>query len=285
MRPSQRGVPKRLIAILAGLAAFLFLGRPVYADRVDDLIKQLRSDDAKVRLSAALNLGKLSDKRAIPALVDALSDSDKTVRGIAAAALGKLMDGTVEEKLRDRVITELQRVSEKDPEGLVRSQAEKSYNATKSLRSRPKGGGGGRQIYVSVGPMSDDTKTGQSMLPLMKLTVEKTIQKKAPQIQMKFTDAELKANPNGAGFYVDGTLQKLDVKKTGAAATVSCNLSLLVATYPQKSLFGFARGSASVESGSSQKLIDEAKQDCVAAVVEDVVAKQIVPTIQTKATN
>jgi hypothetical protein len=64
---------------------------------------------------------------------------------------------------------------------------------------------------------------------------------------------------------------------------VSCNLSLLIASYPEKSMFGFAKGSAAVDSSSSDKEIDLAKHDCVAAVVEDVVAKQIVPTIRTKA--
>jgi hypothetical protein len=267
------------------LFAFLTWGRRASADRVDDLSKQLKSSDTKVRLSAALNLGKLGDKRAIPALTSALSDSDKNVRGIAAAALGKLVDGTVAADLRNKAINELKRVSENDAESTVKNQAGKAYAALKSLQPTPASTGGGPNlIYVSVGPMSDASKSGSSMLPLMKLTVEKTIKKKDPNMTTSFTDAEVKA-ANAKAFYVDGTLQALEVKKSSAVAMVSCNLSLLVATYPQKSMFGFAKGSAAVESGMSEKLIDEAKQDCVAAVVEDVVARQIIPTIQTKAKN
>ncbi len=266
------------------LFAFLFLARRAGADRVDDLSKQLKSDDTKVRLSAALNLGKLGDKRAIPALTAALSDSDKNVRGIAAAALGRLVDGTVAAETRNRAITELKRVSENDSDSTVKNQATKAYTALKSLQTTPAATGGGPNlIYVSVGPMTDASKNGSSMLPLMKLTVEKTIKRKDPNMTTSFTDAELKAAKGAPAFYVDGTLQSLAVKKDAAVANVTCNLSLLVASYPQKSMFAFAKGSAAVQSGSSDRLIDEAKQDCVAAVVEDVVAKQIIPTIQTKA--
>ena len=76
--------------VLCGLVVRVGTAR---ADKVDDLMRQLKGDaDYKVRLSAALNLGKIGDKRAIGPLTDALDDKDKTVRGVAAAALGKMVD-------------------------------------------------------------------------------------------------------------------------------------------------------------------------------------------------
>ena len=75
------------LAVVAALAA------PARADKVDDLVRDLKTgSDYKVRLSAALSLAKLGDKRAIPAFVIALNDKDKTVRGAAAVSLGKLVD-------------------------------------------------------------------------------------------------------------------------------------------------------------------------------------------------
>ena len=54
---------------------------------------------------------------------------------------------------------------------------------------------------------------------------------------------------------------------------------MYVATFPKKAAFGFANGSATVEATSTPKGIAEGKQDCVAAVVENLVSKQIIPTI------
>lgn len=247
------------------------------ADRVDDLIKQLKADDQKVRLSAAINLGRSGDKRAIGPLIDALKDSEKTVRGVAAGALGKLIDGQTDAALKTRALKELKALATSGDDSVVTSQAKKSADLIEKLTPAS----GSKLIYVSVGPMTDASKSGASMLPLMQKTVQQTIAKKAPDIKSLADGGRV--GTGDKAFYVDGTLQSLSVKKNGAAATVSCNLSILVASYPDKSMFGFAKGSAAVEASSSDKEIDLAKQDCVAAVVEDVVAKQIVPTIRTKA--
>ena len=84
----------------------------------------------KVRVQAALVLGKLGDPRAVPPLIKALGDQNKTVRGIAASALGQLGDASAVEPLRDLLR------HESDP--FVRGQAEKALAALS-------GGGGGGQ--------------------------------------------------------------------------------------------------------------------------------------------
>jgi hypothetical protein len=275
------------IAFVVGLLALFATAKPVYADRVDDLIKQLRSADAKLRLSAALNLGKVAgDKRVIGPLVEALDDTDKTVRGIAAAALGRVVTQDVDGATRKKALTELERVAKADPDSLVRTQAGKSAAAIKALAPAGTGTGGGqaapaKSIYVSIGPMTDNSKSGASMLPVMKKTVETTLKKKAPQMNTNFTAQQLKQAGNPPAFYVDGTLKSLKVRTVGSMATVSCDLSLYIATYPQMSAFAFANGGASVEDSAAN--VEGSKQDCVAAVVEELVAKQIIPTIQTKA--
>ncbi len=58
---------------------------------------------------------------------------------------------------------------------------------------------------------------------------------------------------------------------------------MLLAEFPSKSMFGFLNGGATVTAGASQRDQDLAAQDCVQAVVEDLVAKKIIPTICTKA--
>jgi hypothetical protein len=47
-------------------------------------------------------------------------------------------------------------------------------------------------------------------------------------------------------------------------------------------MFGFLNGSAKVQSGSSASDVATSKEDCVAAVVEDLVRRKIIPTIETR---
>jgi hypothetical protein len=58
---------------------------------------------------------------------------------------------------------------------------------------------------------------------------------------------------------------------------------MLLAEFPSKSVFGFLNGGAKVQASSSPSDIALAREDCVAAVVEDLIAKKIIPTIKTKA--
>ena len=86
-----------------------------------------------------------------------------------------------------------------------------------------------------------------------------------------------------SGFYVDGTLNELKVKTSGSSSTISCKVSMLLADFPDKSVFGFLNGGASVTASASQSDQDLASEDCVSAVIEDLIAKKIIPTICTKA--
>lgn len=76
------------------LAVVLALGpRPARAqdpDRIAELTQTLGSTSEKARLSAAVALGNLGDRRAMKPLVSALSDASPKIRVVAAAGLGKL---------------------------------------------------------------------------------------------------------------------------------------------------------------------------------------------------
>ena len=57
---------------------------------------------------------------------------------------------------------------------------------------------------------------------------------------------------------------------------------MLIATFPDKSMFAFLNGGASVQATSSPSEITFATEDCVTAVMEDLIAKKVVPTIKTR---
>src|SRR3954451_17031558 len=80
-------------ALAVALLLVVALGERAEADKIDDLTRALMQDPSyKVRVQAALVLGKLNDKRAVPALIQALHDENETVRGVAATSLGRLGD-------------------------------------------------------------------------------------------------------------------------------------------------------------------------------------------------
>jgi hypothetical protein len=272
------------------LAAGVLIPRAAHADKVDTLIDQLtESSDYKVRLSAGLNLAKLGDARAIPAFLEALDDEDKTVRGVAAASLGKIIDSSTEAKLRNDAIAALKKTASKDGNAFVRKQAQKAFSALKGLAgggsSAPRAGSSAK-VYIDVGPMSAKTSEASKMRTLMRSTTEQMFTKGDASMTTTWsggtpTKKEL-STKKMAAFHVDGTLETLDVSTKGSSTTVTCKISMLLATFPEKSMFGFSSGGASVQGGSSSRDVALAKEDCVVAVVESLVGSKLIPTIQTR---
>jgi hypothetical protein len=272
-----------ILTVLIPIVLLLFQGMAA-ADGVDRLVAQLEGEsDHKLRLSAAINLGKLGDKRAIPALTEALSDSNDSVRGAAAASLGILVDASTDQKTRQRVLTVLDRLVKRDGSDLVRKQAERAQVRIRKLptQSAPSGG-----IYVNIGAMA--TKAAQApgkLKQLMRSTTEQTFSKRASSMMTSWpaggepSTQQLRASKTSA-FHIDGTLVTLETQNKGGATLVSCKVSMLIATFPEKSMFGFLDGGARVESGSSPSEIQYAQEDCVTAVVEDLVSRKIIPVIQ-----
>ncbi len=95
-------VARRVIAAVA--SAVLGLGPACCA--AGSWADDLRSPVAAVRVRAAVSLGRLADRAAVPALIEALGDSEKDVRREAAKALGAIKDARAVtrllETLRDR---------------------------------------------------------------------------------------------------------------------------------------------------------------------------------------
>lgn len=289
----RRGIAIELaILALLALVAVGLRPSPARADNVDTLIGQLTSGSDKVRLSAALNLTKLGDPRAIGPLIEALkSDSDKNVRSVAAQGLGTLITAKVTGKPRDAAIKQLTDSEANDASALVQAQAGRALTAIKqsgpSGPTAPAGKGG---VYVNIGPMS--SKTGSSandakFRAMMGKVATKTISK-VPNMPTTWPgggvpSASALTQKGVQGFYIDGTLNELKVTMSGSDATISCKVNMLLAEFPSKSIFGFLNGGAKVQGSSSPKDIEMASEDCISAVVEDLIAKKIVPTIKTKA--
>lgn len=298
MTPSRvfrivRAAALRIAAIAAALAVLVHPA-PARADNVAELVRQLGDDDSdKVRLSAALNLTRLGDPRAILPLAKALgNDADKTVRGAAAVGLGKLVTDQIDARIRKAAIAALTRARDSDDSSFVQAEAGKALKAIgvsggSAAVQAPNTGGA---IYVNIGPMASrtgDAAVDGKLKALMVKVANRTMSRVASQMATTWpggapTRAMLDARST-AGFYVDGTVNEMKVKESGSSVTVSCRINMLLASYPDKSIFGLLSGGASVQASGSATEVALAREDCVSAVVEDLIAKKIVPTIKTKA--
>ncbi len=127
--------PHRLLAqvwslpmlwLALGATAGLAVAKPP----IEPLVAVLEeADDYKQRLAAVIGLGRVGDKRAVPALIDALEDEHLTVRGTAASVLGQLADR--------RAISALEALIKRAKHRFIRQQARRSLNTLLAISAAP----------------------------------------------------------------------------------------------------------------------------------------------------
>jgi len=223
--------------------------------KVDELCRAVTDDgNYKVRVQAALVLGKLGDPRAVQPLIKALGDSNKTVRGIAASALGQLGDAAAADPLRDLLR------HESDP--FVRGQAEKAVAALSG------GGGGGpkrgAKIYVNFGAFIGGVKSaGPDASKILHEALSRELGK-VPIVTLSLSPADQHnfGKSGMSGFYIDGNITKLE--DSGGNET-SCDVKVMVARWPQKSIIMWTNAGASVQSGSRPRDRENARKECLEA--------------------
>jgi hypothetical protein len=191
-------------------------------------------------------------------------------------------------------VNNLKSAVDNDASDFVKQQAQKALTTitgqagTVTPNVNPTGTGGAGGIYVNVGPMSskaggtNDAKLRALMVKVANSTLGKVAAKMQTSWPGGVPSKAVLAQKSVSGFYVDGTLNTLTAKVSGGTATVTCKVSMLLADFPDKNMFGFLNGGASVQGAASEKDQALAGEDCVSAVIEDLIAKKIVPTICTK---
>src|SRR4029079_5601464 len=229
-----RGAARTAVKARAWLFALLLAAaapgvRAASDAKVDELCRAVLEDgNYKVRVQAALVLGKLGDPRAVQPLIKALGDQNKTVRGIAASALGQLGDAAATDPQRDLLR------GESDP--FVRGQAEKAIAA---LAGGGGGGGGGpkrgAKIYVNFGAFVGGVKSaGRDASKVLHDALSRELGK-VPIVTLALSpgDQHNFGKSGLSGFYIDGNITKLE--DSGGNET-SCDVKVMVARWPQKSI-------------------------------------------------
>lgn len=223
--------------------------------KVEDLTKALLEDaNYKVRVQAALVLGRLGDHSAVPSLVKALGDANKTVRAIAAQALGQLADRDAADPLRDLL------KREGDP--FVRTQTEKALALISSDVGQKRA-----KIYLSFGPFTGGVKSaGMEAAKVIHDALARELGK-LQVVTLTLAPADQKSFPKTGlqGFYIDGNITRLDDVPAGGSSETSCDVKVMVARWPSKSIILWTNAGASLQSGTRPQDKVSARKDCLEA--------------------
>ena len=260
---------KLLVGVVA--VALAIFAAPARADSVDDLTKQLSSSNEKTRVSATVSLARLGDKRSLKPLVTALHDPSAEVRAIAAVALGKLKhkaalpslrsaatddtDDTVRRKAREAALA-VAKANELDaelPGAEPAATPAKQARHTKGFGRSPHAVADAPDLYVMIKSSSDDSP-GKADKPTRKQNAEvvKTALlesfKSAPQVTMTASDAQRWGlDPRT----IDLSVVKMDVETNGGYVEIAAELRLAISDDKGKML-SFLSGGAKVQIPSAK---------------------------------
>jgi hypothetical protein len=271
----------------------LLLAAPAKADSVGKRAAQLRtSSDYKVRLSAALWLGKKKEAGAVRALTHALrNDSEKTVRAIAAVSIGKLLDDTLPARVRDDAIDALDHAAQNDDAASVREKAAAAWTATRSLRTPT---GTLPTVFIAVGtPSATGGLPAKTASKEMQSAMRRALRDAAPDFGQGTTAEGLPTaadlrKARSSGFYVNAAVQDIQTVKARGGVEVRCQVGMRVNVWNgsdgeerlRENETASALGNGRVRTASTQSAMANASRDCVNAVVEQLTTKQVVPFIK-----
>lgn len=182
----------------------------------------------KVRVQAALVLGRLRDPRAIPALTRALADRSALVRAVAAQILGEFGDLGAESA---RPALE---VASHDPSAFVRRHAIAALERlTRVPAPRP---------VLEVRPMGDHTRRAS---PALREQMRRTVIAELAPLSQHLHQGIPLALPGG--FTVDGAIRALEVKEGKREVEVRCDVQLILSTHPGQAMVLMSSGEATVQ--------------------------------------
>lgn len=248
----------RSLAVVAVLAAALSIAntRPAVAGKVDDLARALLNDSSyKVRTQAALLLGKLGDPAGVEPLIKSLGDDNKTVRAMAVQSLGKLGG--------EKAAAALKGLLPREQDAFVRTQIEKALAVpTKAAEPDNKD----RKLYLKFGPFTGGSKAADAaVLELLRTSLRQTLEQ-LPHLAVVEGAEEKNLGKGGRpAFLVDGNVLKLDEVTAGSGLETSCEVKVMVARWPSRSVILWTSAGAAVQGGSRDRDRQTARRSCIEA--------------------
>jgi hypothetical protein len=246
---------RRLVPTLVAAVYLLLVPRAAQAGKLEELSRLLEDPSYKVRLQAALLLGKLGDRAATQPLVGALDDKERLVRAMAAQSLGRIGASDAAAALKQLL--------QRERDGFVRGQVEKAL-ASLGPAARP----AGAKIYLTFGSFSGGAAriSDPAMLNALRSALKKELSKLTGVTFTLESGEEKSFGKTGrVGFLIDGNVTRLDDGPVGGAVEINCDVKIMVARWPSKSIILWTNAGAAVQSGSNERDKASARRDCLEA--------------------
>jgi HEAT repeat protein len=210
---------------------------------LDELVEQLKhGSDFRVRVSAALQLGKSLNPDASKPLEAALDDPNASVRAAAAAALKNLGDVSALPALRAHT----------DKSEAVRSQV---ASAIKSLEedaaSGPK-----IKVLVKIGIMKNGSGVKSAKIESELADSSRRKLNELPGVRVLSEDGEKPSNL--PMVMVTGKISELKASREGSSIVYSASVEYVLHTMPEQSIAAKVSGRASA-TASEQEANDNAR--------------------------
>lgn len=237
------------------------------APPLSDLLQKLaRGPDFRVRVSAALQLGKTKTSIARSALETALDDENAAVRAAAAAALKVIGDPTA--------INALAR-HENDGSAAVRSQIKTTLVALRSGEGSSKGSEK-PEVLVQVGKIGSGAPTTGAMLDDVARTSKEKL-RELPGIAVVDEASERHVRRDVPLVMVTGRVKKLEQSREGGTVVCSAAIEFVLHKMPGQTIKGVVSGSARA-SGSAEEIYDartlaDLKRSALEAAIDSAVRR------------
>lgn len=242
---------------LAALLGALFIASAGYGqDGVTELKRQLQEEtDWRMRVQAALRLGKMQHPAARPALERALSDGSPSVRASVAAALQVHGDKRALPALR-KLLT--------DESELVRRQATTAVRALEGPANGP-------SWLVEVGKVRVNERVSARALDTHVKRVARHNLSNVQGVVMNGPGAE-GAAPEIPKLVFEGTLHELKERRQGSVFAVSAEVEFVITKMPEHLIKGRISGGATVHgepwAPTKKEEIGRLRKEAVEAATE-----------------
>jgi hypothetical protein len=253
-------VKRFLTAIaVAALVAFGVVPTSIAQDDATAFRDLANGGDFRVRVSAALALGRSRSPGARAALERALNDPHPAVRAAASAALGNLGDAGATPALRAALARE------------TTPSVKAQYEAT--LKKLGGGSGSSRaKFLVALGRM--DVRQGAFPATTLKAaTRTRMSQMSGVEVVADGSDVSaISRTRNLPAFTVDGTLTKLAKSTSSAGVSVSARVEYLLRKMPDQAIKATMSGTAQAEADAREirgaRELEQLQSDAVTAAVD-----------------
>ena len=260
-----RRIRHTLVALL--LAATTLLGG-ASASVADDFKNLASASDFRLRVAAALTLGKSKEPGARAALEKALQDANPAVRAAAAAALGAQADAAALPALKAALAKET-------------SDDAKAQMQTTIKRLSVKA-----KFVVGLGKLENKSgMSGSDIMPALKsATRERMAQVPGVEVVADGADVSSASKTRGLpGFLVDGSLVQLAKKQNSDGVGYAARVEYLIRRMPDQALKGTMSGNAQALADANQvrgqSELSQLQADALAAAVDSAL-KGMSPTLE-----